>query len=101
MMNQTRPALSFTRCRKERRILPFFTSSTWDYGYSLPRLPIRDIIIQYGYTFPYLEISSFLQRSPLRARLYLFSLNHQISEVIIHKNAEPGRNESLFSDGIE
>jgi len=40
-----------------------------------------------------------VQRSPPRARLYLFSLIPPISEVIIQKNAEPGRNNRAISGG--
>jgi len=39
------------------------------------------------------------QRSPLRARLYLFSIKPLILEVIIQKNAEPGWNNSAVSGG--
>jgi len=48
-----------------------------------------------------------VQQTPQQAWLYLFYLNPRISEVIIHKNAEPGRsicgssggiNEVVFSD---
>jgi hypothetical protein len=42
---------------------------------------------------------SWYTRSLLRARLYLISPTHRILEVIIRKNAEPGRNHSMISDG--
>jgi hypothetical protein len=40
-----------------------------------------------------------VHQSPKKARLYLFSLNPRISEVIIHKNAETGRNNSVICGG--
>jgi len=40
-----------------------------------------------------------VHRSPEKAWLYLFSLDPRISEVIIHKNAEPGRNNYGSSGG--
>lgn len=40
-----------------------------------------------------------VQRGPLKARLYLFSLNLRISEVIIQKNAETGRDNSVLYGG--
>jgi hypothetical protein len=40
-----------------------------------------------------------VHQSPQQVRLYLFSLNIRISEVIIHKNAEPGRNNYGSSGG--
>jgi len=45
---------------------------------------------------PYSEI--LVHRSPFLARLYLFSLNPQFSEVTIQKNTEPGRNNDVVSD---
>jgi len=42
-----------------------------------------------------------VHRSPLRARLYLNSLTPRIWEVIIRKNAEPGRNYPAMPDGNE
>jgi hypothetical protein len=44
-------------------------------------------------------VGILVQRSPLPARLYLFSLNLLFLEVIIRKNAEPGRNNSAVSGG--
>jgi hypothetical protein len=44
-------------------------------------------------------VGILVHQSPLRARLYLFSLNPRILEVIIRKNAEPGRNNRAISDG--
>jgi len=38
-----------------------------------------------------------VHKSSERAGLYLFSLNHRISGVIIRKNAEPGRYNCVFS----
>jgi hypothetical protein len=52
-------------------------------------------------------MGNLVQRAPQQARFYLFSLNTRILEVIIHKKAEPGRNngqsptgkgEVIFSD---
>jgi hypothetical protein len=40
-------------------------------------------------------------QSPKKARLYLFSLNPRIFEVMIHKNAEPGWNNSVIHGGTD
>ena len=40
-----------------------------------------------------------VQRTPQQARLYLFSLNPRILEVIIRKNAEPGPENSVIYGG--
>jgi len=44
-------------------------------------------------------VGILVQQTPQQAWLYLFYLNPRISEVIIHKNAEPGRNNCGFSGG--
>jgi hypothetical protein len=44
-------------------------------------------------------VEILVHRSPLKARLYLFSVYPRIFEVIIQENAEPGRNDEPVSDG--
>ena len=44
---------------------------------------------------------NLVHQSPEKARLYLFSPSPLIFEVIIHKNAEPGRNNSVICGGNE
>ncbi len=40
-----------------------------------------------------------VKQTPQQARLHLFSLNPRILEVMIHKNAETGRDNSVLYDG--
>jgi len=44
-------------------------------------------------------VGILVHQSPLWARFYLVSLNPRILEVIIRKNAEPGRNNRAISGG--
>ena len=46
-------------------------------------------------------VGILVHRSPFHVRLYLFSLNPRIPEVIIQKNTEPGRNNCGFSAGMD
>ena len=46
-----------------------------------------------------IPVGILVQRTPQQARLYLFSLNPRFSGVIIRKNAETGRNNSVLYGG--
>jgi hypothetical protein len=71
-------------------------------GQRVPREPGNMVSSEEGFiTVKIHPLEILVHQSPLRARLYLFSLTPLIPEVIIRKNAEPGRNKWAFSGGNE